>query len=64
MQAEEKIKNLNQFLEEQLWYIQTIAKDQNINLGAVRSLRGTTKEKLEAAFWTLQDVKSVLEGIL
>jgi hypothetical protein len=61
---EQQLKQLNEFLEEQLWYIQSLAKERNLNLGVVRSLRETSEENLRNAFWMLQDVKAVLAGQL
>ena len=32
MQAEKQIKKLNEFIEEQLWYIENLAKEKKVNL--------------------------------
>jgi hypothetical protein len=64
MEQVEQITRVNDFLEEQTWYIQSLAKEKNINLGVVRSLRETNEESLKAAYWLIQDMIAVMKGEL
>jgi len=63
MSEEKKLNELKEFIEEQRWYIQTIAKDKNINLEIVRSPLTSQTQTLNARLWAMVDVLEMIQEL-
>lgn len=63
MEDEKNFEELKKFVEEQLWYIQTIAKENNINLEIVRSPLELQEKTLNARFWAMTDILEMMEDL-
>lgn len=62
MNEKTQIHEIKKFIEEQIWYIQTTAKDMNINLEIVRNM-SNTKDRMNARLWTMVDILEMIKEL-
>lgn len=58
-----ELEELKNFVEEQLWYMKTIAKDNNLEMSLTRPTMPQTIETIETRYWAMWDMMEEIKEI-